>query len=72
VVRQGDWKLILTRGSGGFSAPVTVEGEPKGQLYNLKSDPRETRNVYFENPVIVERLTRLLDKYRAEGSSRPA
>ena len=71
VVRQGDWKLILTRGSGGFSAPVTVEGEPKGQLYNLKTDPRETRNVYAENPAIVAKLTKLLDRYRAEGSSRP-
>jgi arylsulfatase A-like enzyme len=74
ALRHGDWKLVMTRGSGGFSTPRAVKpkpGEPSGQLYNLRVDPRETRNLYSEQPQIVKRLTKLLDKYREEGRSRP-
>jgi arylsulfatase A len=48
AIRQGDWKLIPARGSGGFSAPINVRDAagPAGQLYNLRSDPAESRNVY--------------------------
>lgn len=65
AIRQGPWKLVVNhRGSGGFSNPKKidpkVEGGPPGQLYHLKSDPSETRNVYEDNPEIVERLSRLL------------
>jgi hypothetical protein len=44
---------------------------PSGQLYNLRVDPRETRSLYGGQPQIVKRLTKLLDKYREEGRSRP-
>lgn len=65
AIRQGPWKLIPNhRGSGGFSQPreidPTIAGGPPGQLYNLESDPSETRNVYAEHPEIVERLTKRL------------
>jgi len=65
AIRQGPWKLIPAhRGSGGFSQPKQLdpakEGGPPGQLYNLETDPSETRNVYAEHPDIVERLTKLL------------
>lgn len=75
AIRQGDWKLILGRGSGGFSAPrrVTPEpGEPDGQLYNLADDPGEATNLYAEQPNIVAELTALLEKYQAEGRSVPS
>lgn len=67
AVRQGDWKMIPSRGSGGFSSPVTVEpqpGEPVGQLYNLRRDPAETRNLYNDRPDIVRRLAQLLERVR--------
>ena len=38
AIRRGDWKLILGRGSGGFTLPQYFPpkpGEPEGQLYNL-------------------------------------
>ena len=73
-IREGDWKLVLGRGSGGFSTPRQLKpqaGEPDGQLYNLREDPQETKNVYPDHPEIVERLTRLLEKYQAEGRSAP-
>jgi arylsulfatase A-like enzyme len=72
-IRQGPWKLIDALGSGGFSRPSRVKPEgdgPRGQLYNLADDPGETRNVWNEQPEIVERLTNLLQKYQNEGRSR--
>ncbi|MDP1588430.1 MAG: arylsulfatase, partial [Prosthecobacter sp.] len=49
AIRQGPWKLVPDhRGSGGFSQPKNLdpakEGGPPGQLYNLETDPGETRN----------------------------
>ena len=74
-IRQGDWKLELGLGSGGFSDPRTQEpvpGGPQGQLYNLASDPHEEKNLWLEKPDVVARLTALLEKYKKEGRSRPA
>ncbi|MFC1554075.1 arylsulfatase [candidate division KSB1 bacterium] len=73
-IRQGDWKLILGRGSGGFSFPARIRPEPgeaQGQLYNLKTDPAENDNLWTQHPEIVTRLTKLLDKYKEQGYSRP-
>ncbi|MFP5209566.1 MAG: hypothetical protein ACLGRW_09780 [Acidobacteriota bacterium] len=74
AIRQGDWKLEAGLGSGGFSAPRRVDpgpGGPAGQLYDLRSDPRELHNLYQEHPEIVKRLTDLLDTYEKQGYSRP-
>ena len=74
AIRQGDWKLILGRGSGGFTKPRKVKpkpGEPLGQLYNLKDDPGETNNLYQEHPDIVLSLNTLLEQYQEQGHSRP-
>jgi arylsulfatase A-like enzyme len=73
VVRQGDWKLILGLGSGGFSKPEMVqpkEGEAPGQLYNLANDPSETKDIYLQYPDKVEQLTKILKKYQDTGRSR--
>ncbi len=74
AIRQGPWKLIEGRGSGGFTAPRLIEpkpGEPKGQLYNLEVDPGEKDNLWSERPEIVKRLTVLLERYKTQGYSRP-
>jgi arylsulfatase A len=73
VVRQGSWKLILGRGSGGFTQPVSITpgpGDPAGELYNLQEDPAETRNLYQQQTALVARLTALLAVYRERGRSR--
>jgi arylsulfatase A-like enzyme len=73
AIRQGDWKLALGLGSGGFTAPQKVEaqpGGPEGQLFHLKDDPREENNLYQKHPEVVERLRSLLQKYQSEGRSR--
>ncbi len=74
AIRQGPWKLIEGRGSGGFTEPIRIEpgpGEPAGQLYNLSEDLGETNNLYRQHPDVVARLTALLDQYRQQGHSRP-
>lgn len=74
AVRVGDWKLIEGNlGSGGFSAPRVVKpegGQPAGQLYNLKDDPSEAKNVWADHPEVVNRLTAELNRLRDQGRSR--
>lgn len=59
-IRKNDWKLIFARGSGGWSAPTEKEAKTQGlpdmQLYNLKTDIKETNNVAAEHPSIVREL----------------
>ncbi len=74
VIREGNWKLILGLGSGGFSPPKEVApapGGPRGQLYDLEADPREENNLYSKRPDIVAHLSATLEKLQREGHSRP-
>ncbi len=75
AIRQGPWKLELCSGSGGWAHPTEKEAHaqnlPAIQLYNLDTDIGEKDNVYAEHPEIVERLTKLLEKYIADGRSTP-
>ncbi len=73
TIREGDWKLELGLGSGGFSSPKRVEPAPggvQGQLYNLADDPHELYNLWAARPEIVQRLTGLLTQYEQSGRSR--
>jgi arylsulfatase A-like enzyme len=57
--RTGKWKLILARGSGGWSSPKenqVPKGASKGQLYDLDADPGEQTNLYAGKPDVAERL----------------
>lgn len=63
MIRDGDWKLITSLGSGGFSSPKRgkpTAGGPKGQLYHLGNDLGETKNLWLKHPDIVARLTERL------------
>jgi arylsulfatase A-like enzyme len=75
AIRKGDWKLITAKGSGGWSFPKPGDSSevdlPDMQLYNLKSDPSETKNRYLEMPEKAEELRQLLVKYIKEGRSTP-
>jgi len=75
ALRQGKWKLIFGRGSGGWTQPSRVPvgpGEAAGQLYDLQTDPGETNNVFLDHPEIVESMVELARKYVASGRSVPA
>lgn len=75
AIREGNWKLELCRGSGGWSDPKPGSKDaaalPDVQLYDLSTDIGEQKNLSQEHPEVVDRLTRLLDKYVAEGRSTP-
>lgn len=67
AIREGNWKLVLGRGSGGFTKPQKIEpkpGEAVGELYNLADDPREERNLFLDRPKEVARLMERLSSLR--------
>lgn len=72
AIRQGPWKMVEKRGSGGFSPPSQYEpgaDEPQGQLYNLEADPMEATNVYDQYPRKVAEMQTLLNSLRATHST---
>lgn len=74
-IRQGDWKLLLAPGSGGWSKPNDITAQklalPSIQLYNLKNDKAETSNLAEQHPQIVKQLLELLNTYVKNGRSTP-
>lgn len=72
ALREGDWKLILRDEnlSGEGNRPMKNNAENKDQLYNLATDPAESKNLFAEKPDEVKRLTALLAKIRQDGRSR--
>lgn len=70
--RNGPWKLILARGSGGWSSPMETkvpQGSPEGQLYNLEKDPDESENLYASEAGIVSELLAMLEADITSGRS---
>jgi arylsulfatase A len=64
AIRKGDWKLILGKGSGGFSIPFdekSIASCIPGQLYNLQQDSAEATNLYMVEKDRVAELQKLLD-----------
>lgn len=76
AIRQGKWKLIVSPGSGGWSAPKTPQaikqGLPPVQLFDVVADPAEKQNLQAQHPEIVNRLKTLLERYKTSGRSVPA
>ena len=81
AIRQGDWKYLDHKGSGGnkydpaselgpYILPEAAPDAP-AQLYNLAEDPSETKNVILEHPDIAAALKALLEKSKASGRSAP-
>ena len=72
-VQEGNWKLELCAGSGGWGHPNQKEsnGLPPVQLYDMTKDIGERTNECASQPKIVERLAKLLERYVADGRSTP-
>lgn len=66
--REGKWKLLLTRGSGGWSK-VPRSDKASIQLYDMEADPSETKNVYKSHPEVVARLVAQLESDVKRGRS---
>jgi len=74
AVREGPWKLNFFRGSGGSLAPQRIapkSGEPPFELYDMKSDWRETTNAYDQHLDVVNRLKATATKIVRDGRSTP-
>jgi arylsulfatase A len=79
-IRQGDWKYLDHRGSGGNNysngilekyAITETEPEAPGQLYNLATDPGEMTNLFFKESAKRQQLQTLLTKLKENGRSAP-
>lgn len=84
-IREGDWKFISGKGGGSgkwwkplqnnqmvphqWNYPENKK-DPPGQLYNLKDDPGETTNLYYERYDIVVKLRAELTRIMYTGRSR--
>ncbi|MDA7858952.1 arylsulfatase [bacterium] len=75
AIRKGPWKLCISRGSGGWSAPrepdARKQGLPSMQLFNLNSDRAETENLIEKNPGKAQELLEILEKEVAAGRCSP-
>jgi len=66
--RDGKWKLLMTRASGGWTREKMSVDAP-AQLYDMESDPEEQNNLYKAHPEIVERLIAQLESDVKRGRS---
>lgn len=79
-IRQGNWKYLDHKGSGGndyerihLQEFVIKDNDPEvpGQLYDLEKDPGEIDNLYSKHPKIAIALKNQLEKYKVQGYSKP-
>ncbi|MEQ1839161.1 MAG: arylsulfatase [Verrucomicrobiales bacterium] len=69
AIRQGHWKLALSAEPDGLTRGGVTD--IPGQLYDMGKDVGERTNAYTQHPEIVAQLTKLLEKYVADGRSTP-
>ena len=71
AIRKAQWKLLLCRGSGGWSPPRETEAAKKKlpmlQLYDLANDPKESKNLHAQYPNKVKELVSDLAKAFRNG-----
>jgi arylsulfatase A-like enzyme len=70
--RQNNWKLILAKGSGGWSSPRENQvpaTAPVAQLYDLDKDPGEQNNLYDSQPDVATKLLAQLKEDVTNGRS---
>jgi len=74
AIRDKNMKLVLAAGSGGWTMPdknAEENGLPLFQLYNIKDDPGETKNLFPEQSMIVKEMVNVLQEIVANGRSTP-
>ncbi|MCC6126510.1 MAG: hypothetical protein IT426_16240 [Pirellulales bacterium] len=78
AIRKGDWVFIDAKTGNANKEPEWFKKERgyqphafAGELYDLRADLSERRNLYGERPDIVRELKDLLEKYKREGRSTP-
>ncbi len=75
AIRDGNWKLALCPGSGGWSNPrpgrVDLSQLPPVQLFDLSADPGEENNLAAAHPDRVTTMREALEKAVNEGRTTP-
>jgi arylsulfatase A-like enzyme len=78
AIRKGNWVLIDHPTGDDNREPQWFKQErgyashdQPGELFDLRQDLPERRNLYAERPEIVRKLKELLEKYKHEGRSTP-
>lgn len=75
AIRDGQWKLLLCPGSGGWSHPRPgrddTSGMPPFQLYDLASDLGEETNLAEAQPERVARMRMAMEAAIARGRTTP-
>jgi hypothetical protein len=71
-LRQGQWKLIEPGPGPKINKQTNIElgNDTSAQLYNLESDPGETRNLAAQQPERVQKMTAMLNDIRSSGRTR--
>lgn len=76
-IRRGPWKYLDHPSSGGNRYDTSPELKPlyipdsaSAALYNLDTDPGETKNLGDERPDLVNELKALLEQSKSSGRSR--
>lgn len=77
ALRHGDWVLIAAKTGGQSKVPEWFDQANEyaanphpGELYDLRADLAQKRNLYAEKPEKVTELTTLLEQVRAKGQVR--
>jgi arylsulfatase A-like enzyme len=67
-VSDGEWKYIATSDGPAYNKLVNIElgNSKEEQLYNLKQDISEQKNLIKEHPEVAERLKAILEKEKAK------
>lgn len=70
-LREGPWKFIPANAKAPYDRATRTElgNAPSDQLYDLRSDPGETRNVAGEHPDLIARLSAALEQIRSAGDA---
>lgn len=75
AIRDGNWKLALCPGSGGWSEPRPGRDDmsdlPPVQLFDLAADPGEQSNLATKHPERVEKMSATLQRMIEEGRTTP-
>ena len=69
---KGDWKYIAPKNGAKISKFTNIEmgNDPEPQLYNLKDDLGETKNLAKENPAKLKEMEALFQKIKDDGRTR--
>jgi arylsulfatase A-like enzyme len=81
AIRKGDWVLIDAPSGDDNNARDEPEWlreergykkhDQPGELFNVREDVGQRRNLYGERPEVVRELKSLLEKYKRDGRSTP-